>query len=183
MAVRQRQFAGQRGLLRVIEKLHDGRFPFAAFDLDERETLRAKTLRVLGHRFDLTLRRAGESLGVERLHDAAGGDRAPEYIEAAGAKLFRKIGQLHPEARGRFVAAVAIERLLKREALERRGGVHPQRCLPDPLQESLDQMIDVLALDERHLDVDLREFQLAIGPQSLLAITPGELKIALPARD
>jgi len=44
IAFRHRQCAGQRGLLRLVEKLHDGRFPFTAFDLDERETLRAKTL-------------------------------------------------------------------------------------------------------------------------------------------
>ena len=64
-------FSRQRRLFRVAEKFHDGRFPFAVFHLDERQAFRAETLRVFGHRLDLALRRAGEALGVERLHHAA----------------------------------------------------------------------------------------------------------------
>ena len=40
---------------------------------------------------------------------------------------------------------------------------------------------DVVALDERHLDVDLREFRLAIGAQVLVAEAAGDLVVALDA--
>ena len=106
-------FCVERGFFRVAEKFHDGRFPFAAFDLDERQAFRAETLGVFGHRFNLALRRAGQAFGVERLDHAAVGDRAAEHLERARAKFFREIHQFHAEARVRLVNAVAVQRFLE----------------------------------------------------------------------
>ena len=79
------QFRRERGFFRVVEKFHDGRFPFAVFNFDECQAFRAKTLRVFGHRFDLALRRAGQAFGVERFHNAAVGNRAGKNFERARA--------------------------------------------------------------------------------------------------
>ena len=79
----------QRGLLGVAEEFHDGRFPFAALDLDEGQAFRAEALGVFGHRLDLALRRAGHAFGVERLHHAAVGDRAAEHLELAARGIPR----------------------------------------------------------------------------------------------
>src|SRR5262249_30204757 len=40
-----------------------------------------------------------------------------------------------------------------------------------------------VSLNERHLDVELCELRLAIGPQVLVAQAMGDLKIAIVARD
>src|SRR5439155_12728150 len=55
--------------------------------------------------------------------------------------------------------------------------------LPAPPQQPLDQEINVVAFDERHLDVDLGELELAIGPLVLVAKATGELIIPLDAAD
>ncbi len=71
----------------------------------------------------------------------------------------------------------------KREPLEGRRHVNVQRGLPDALQQALDQGVDVLALDERHLDVNLAELELAVGALVLVAEAAGDLVIALDAAD
>ena len=42
---------------------------------------------------------------------------------------------------------------------------------------------DVFLVDERHLDVDLRELGLAVGAQVLVAEAAGDLVVALDAAD
>ena len=78
------KFLGERGFFGGAEEFDDGRLPFAILDLDERQTLGAKTLGVFGHGFDLALGGAGEALGVEGLHHAAIGNGAAEHLEGAG---------------------------------------------------------------------------------------------------
>ena len=63
------------------------------------------------------------------------------------------------------------------------GIVDVQRGLPDALQQAFDQGVDVLALDERHLDVDLAELELPVGALVLVAEAAGDLVIALDAAD
>ena len=125
----------------------------------------------------------GEALGVERLHHAAVGDGAAEDLELAGAEFLGEIRQFHAEARVRLVNAEAVQRLLERQALERRRDVHVQRGFPDAFQQAFDQRVNVLALDERHLDVNLRELRLAVGAQVFVAIAAGELEIFFDAGD
>ena len=160
-----------------------GDFHSPPLHLDVSQAFRAEALGVFGHRLDLALRRAGQALGVERLHHAAGGDRAAEHLELAGAKFLREIHQFHAEARVRLVNAAAIQRFLEGNALERRRHVQVQRRFPDALQQPFDQRVNVLALDERHFDVNLRELQLAVGALVLVAKTAGELVIPLDAAD
>ena len=175
------QFPGQRGLLGVVEKFYDGRFPFPALGLDERQAFRAEALRVFGHCLDLSLCGAGQSFGVERLHDAAVGDRTAEDFERAGAEFLGEVREFHAEARVRFVDAVAVQRLLEGEAFEWRRHVQVQRDFPDALEQPLNQVINVLAFNERHLDVNLRELRLAVGPQILVAVAARELEIFFDA--
>jgi hypothetical protein len=71
----------------------------------------------------------------------------------------------------------------KRNAFERRRYVHAQRGFPYALQQTFHQVVDVLALDERHLDVDLRKFKLPVRALVFIAETACELVIALDAGD
>ena len=125
------------GFLRVVEELHDGRFPLAAFDLDVGETFRAETLGVFGHRLDLALRRAGHAFRVQGFHHAAIGNRAAEHLERARLEFLGEVHEFHAEARVGLVNAVAVQRFLEADALERRGHVHVERGFPDALDADL----------------------------------------------
>ncbi len=104
-------------------------------------------------------------------------------MKRAGAKFLREIHQFHAEARVRLVDAEAVQRFLKGQPRERRRDVHVQRRFPNPFQQAFDQSVNVLALDEGHFEVDLREFQLPVGALVFVAETAGELKIFLHAAD
>src|SRR5581483_5931540 len=177
------QLLCQSGFLRVVEEFDDGRFPFAVFDLDVGEAFRAETLGVFGHVLDLALRGAGEALGVDRLYHAAVRDGAAEDLEGAGPEFLREIGELHAEAEVGLVDTETIERLVEGGPAERRGNVHVKRRLPDAFQQAFDQSVNVLAFDERHLDVHLGELELAIGALVFVAIAAGELEIFFHAAD
>ena len=47
--------------------------------------------------------------------------------------------------------------------------------------ERLDHADDVLLVDERHLDVELRELEAAVGPRRLVAQAPDDLVVAVLA--
>src|SRR5205823_2290077 len=66
---------------------------------------------------------------------------------------------------------------------ERSGDVQAAANLPQPRKQSLDQPVNVVAIDERHLDVNLGELELAIRPLVFVAIATGNLKILLDAPD
>jgi hypothetical protein len=122
-------------------------------------------------------------LALKAFTDAVAGDRRGEHLEAGGLEQCPKVHELHREARVGLVDAVAVHGVLVGEARERRGQVVVEHVLPDLLQHALEQRVDVLAVDERHLDVDLRELHLAVGAQVLVAEAAGDLEILLHARD
>jgi hypothetical protein len=98
-------------------------------------------------------------------------------LNVLAAELLGEVHQFHAEARVGLVDAVAVQRFLEANALERRGHVHVQRGFPDALEQAFDQRVDVLAFDERHLDVDLRELRLPVGALVLVAEAAGELEV------
>src|SRR5581483_3421121 len=110
-------------------------------------------------------------------------DGAAEDLEGAGPEFLREIGELHAEAEVGLVDTETIERLVEGEPAERRGNVHVKRRLPDAFQQAFDQSVNVLAFDERHLDVHLGELELAIGALVFVAIAAGELEIFFHAAD
>ncbi len=175
--------SGQGGLLGLREELHDRRLPFAALHLDEGEPLGAEALRDLLKGLELALRQVGQPLGVERLDGAARGDCRLEHLERGGLERLREIPELESRTAGR--------------ACRRRSGSSPRRTairgkgvvdvgaedvLPDLPQHALEQRVDVLAVDERGLDVHLGELHLAVGAQVLVAEAAGDLEIPLHAR-
>src|SRR5207253_10167698 len=89
----------------------------------------------------------------------------------------------HAKARVGLIDAEAINRLLVGEPPEGRREVDVQRGFPNSPQQALDQVVNVFALDERHLDIDLGELELAIGALILVAETAGDLIVTLDAGD
>src|SRR5439155_26306270 len=69
------------------------------------------------------------------------------------------------------------------KAREGRGNVDIERCFPNPFEQSFDDAVDIGALDEGHLDVDLCELKLAICPLVFVPKTPRELIIPLHTCD
>ena len=117
-------------------------------------------------------------------HHAAGfSKRRREDRDAAIAHDAGNIRNLHAESQVRLVGAEALHRLLIRHArkrgchsLVRRGRVGEARV------QFLHQIEDVGLLDETHLEVQLSELRLTIGPQVLIPETSRDLEIAFDAR-
>ncbi len=183
------ELGDKRLLLGVVEKLYNRRFPLDGstvrpfLDLDVGKTFRAKTLGVFGHRLDLALRRAGHAFRVHGFHHAAVGNRAAEHLEGARLEFLGEIHEFHAKTSVGLVNAVAVQRFLEADALERRGHVRVECSFPDALEQTFDERVNVFAFNEAHFDVQLRELGLTIGAQILVAITARELKIFLHARD
>src|SRR5690606_601599 len=61
--------------------------------------------------------------------------------------------------------------------------VDPEDLLPEPEDEPLADLEDVVLADEAHLDVDLRELGLAVAAQIFVAEAADDLEVAVVARD
>ena len=172
----------QGRLFGFTEKLHDRRFPFAALHLDVSQTLGAKTLGGFGHGLHLSLRHTGVAFGIERLDHAAITNDATEHLELAAAEIFREIHDLHSETRIGLINSPTVHHFLIRNAREWRGHIVIERHFPNALKQALDQRVNVFPINERHLDIHLREFGLTIRPQILITVTARELEIFIHTR-
>ncbi len=173
-----------RALL-VGEELRDRRLPRAVgHDPHPRQAARAELLARKGlEAVDLA---AAEGVGVvdrQALHDAAFVDRAAEGPEAARGEDVRELDQLELDAGVGLVAAVARHRLRVRQAREGPRQAHADHVLPRAGGELLERGEHVVDADERHLEVELRELELAVGAQVLVAEAARDLEVALEARD
>src|SRR5207253_371774 len=86
------------------------------------------------------------------------------------------------ETRVRTIASEARHRVAIGDSAKRRLDVHP----PDGkggLQRPLGHLEDVLLLDKRHLQVELRELELAVGPQVLVSKAARDLVVTLESGD
>src|SRR5207237_2342613 len=127
----------------------------------------------------LALRLACQTFGLQGFDYSAAGDSAAENFERAAAKFLGEIHQLHPKTPVRLVDPETIDRFLEAHSIERRRDIHVEGNVPNPFQHSLDQVVNVLALDERHFDIDLRELELAVGSLIFVPKTARELIITL----
>ena len=103
-----------------------------------------------------------------RLHDALGGNGSAENFERTAAKVFGKINQLHSETGIRLINAKSINRFLIGEPFERDRDFNIEGDLPETSEQCLDQFVDILAFDKRHLDIDLSKLKLPIRPLVLI---------------
>ena len=79
--------------------------------------------------------------------------------------------------------AEPLHRLVVAHPRQRQRHVQPQNLLGQPRHQAVDHADDVLGVDERHFQVQLRELRLPIGPQVLVAETAGHLDVAVVAGD
>ena len=59
----------------------------------------------------------------------------------------------------------------------------PENLLGQPRHQAVDHADDVVGVDERHFQVELRELRLPVGPQVLVAEAAGDLHVAVVAGD
>ena len=107
-----------------------------------------------------------------------------EDAKLAACHRLRDVEELLPEAQVRPVDAVVLHGVGVADDRERQ--------LQDALvavlgrgqvdQQPLDQRLDVAGVDKAHLQVELREFRLAIRTQVLVAEAAGDLEVTLDAR-
>ena len=120
--------------------------------------------------------------GIDPPHHAAALQNSPEDLELRAAQRLAEVADLHPEPHVRTVGPEAGDRLVVGEARERSGQIHTAGRERRP-KDALRGSHHVLLLDERHLDVELGELELAVGAQRLVPEAAGDLVVALEARD
>ena len=127
----------------------------------------------------------GEVLGVavhvNETHGAAPLNRAGEHPEAAVLHDIRNILDLKAEAQVGLVGAEAVHGLPVRHPQEGGLHVHVQNLLEHPLQEALLDGLNLLLVQEGHLQVDLGELRLTVGPQVLVPEAAGDLEVPVKA--
>jgi len=170
------QFALGQGLRRRARPFHpvrNGHEPFGA-----------PALRDLGQVIKLLTAVGRGPRRDDRLDLPARGNRAGEDAEPALAQQIAQVHELHAEAQVRLVGAVFRHRFRVGQHGERLAKNGLAAPLLDKLDvERLDNAHDVLALDEGHLDVELRELGLAVRAQVLVAEAARNLEIPLKASD
>ena len=132
---------------------------------------------------DLASGDAGEALRVDGFHAAAAGNRSGEDFEPAGGEHIVECDQFHAEAHVRLVGTEAVHRLAVGHAQELGFDLDIECVAEGAREQALDQLHDVVALDERGLDVDLGELGLAVSAQVFVAETACDLEILLDAGD
>ena len=190
VGAKQHEIAGldvQRGfeadLFGVGEELDDGRFPGAVFlHADVGQAAEAAFLGqarpVLLHHLD---GRMGEALGVDGLDGAAAFQRAGEHLELGALEHVGEIHDLHAEAQVGLVAAVAVHGFAVGHARQRQLRRRQVRGPHQAHDQAIDDLDDILGGHERHFDVDLGEFGLAVGAQVFVAEAAGDLHVAVHA--
>ena len=117
----------------------------------------------------------------DALHRAPRGHRAGEHLEAHVFDQVAHGGELHAVAGVWSVGAEAIHGFMPGEAREGPGQINPFDGLPDADDQGFVELEDLLLIHEAHLDIQLGEFRLAIGPEVFIAEAAGHLVVALNA--
>src|SRR5262249_8773711 len=164
------------------EELRGRRAPALPLAEGPHEALRAELLSPLDQPVQGRAREVAPA-GIERLHDPAVVDRGPEYLELALAQLVGDVDELQREPDGRPVRPVAVERLGVGDSWDGQLDPGPVDGLEHMSQHPLVDVDYVLDPDERHLQVELGEVELAIGALVLVSEASNDLVVALEAGD
>ena len=114
-------------------------------------------------------------------HPAPALDGTAKHPEITLAGDGREIDDLQTVPQVGGVVAEPLHAFIPREPRQRERNVEPEDLPAGPLHERLDHAHHVVGLDERHLDVELRELGLAVGPQVFVAETLRHLHVAVEA--
>ena len=127
--------------------------------------------------FNLPRSNTRQPLCIKSLHNSTRRNRRLKYLKGRGTERFREIRQLHPISTIRLVDSVGFHRFTKSHPWEGNWNFHPTYLTPNPLDQPLNQSVNVFPPDKRHLQIDLGKFRLPIRPQILIPKTSRYLKI------
>src|SRR5450759_3084531 len=153
-------------------------------DRAARQPREAPAPRTPGHRHQLIQVAPGHVATTRPPHasnHAAGVKRAAEDLRLRVRKHQAKVGDLEVVAKVWFVGSESEQRLLYIHALKRSLELDAEKLPPELAEQTLDQAEDVLLVAERHLDVQLCELRLSVGPQVLVTKAARDLVVALHA--
>ena len=142
----------------------------------------ADLLGLIDQRVELTPRRSVAARHRKAADHTTFGDDLFEHPELRIAEEVREVLDLEAEPQVRLVRSVPGDRFRVGNAAKRRADV-PADFAADGLQHRLDHREHRLGTGKRHLEVELREFRLAIRPEILVAEAARDLEVAVHARD
>ena len=105
-----------------------------------------------------------------------------EDAERGVREVVGELGELQVEAQVGLVGAVLAHRVGVRDAREGTGELDVDE-LPELGVDLLGQRDDVVLVDEAHLDVELGELGLPVGPEVLVAVAARDLVVPLETTD
>ena len=143
-----------------------------------RESLAAPLLGELGELVEVLAAEARAPGAGQRTHAATALDGTLEDAEARVAHELGDVADLEAVAKVGLVAAEAQDRLAVRHLREGPRQIDVEDLLPDAAVQVLGEIEDLVALDERHLEVELRELELAIRALRLIAEATSDLVVA-----
>src|SRR5262249_7339025 len=94
----------------------------------------------------------------------------------------RYVGELHAEAQIGLVGPVAGHGVLIGKPWKRHSKLHCFHATPDLRDHSFDDGQQIVTIEKRGLDVDLRELGLTVAPQILVTKASDDLEIAFEPR-
>ena len=174
---------GDRGAFGVGEELRDRRLPLAGgAHADPGQTLAAELLLDEALQpVDLAAGEPGRVVDRQAFHDPAGVHARAEGAKAAGAEGLAEIDELELDARIGAVAPEARHGVGVGEPLERTRQRDSGGLGAGARRQLLEHAQHVLDADEGHLEVHLRELELAVGALVLVAEAAHDLEVAVEA--
>ena len=136
---------------------------------------RAGSFAALGHFVELLAAPCGGT-GSDQAEDRA----FEAKCGACGLEVRGEVGQFHAESQIGLVAAVTADGVLIKHVAEGPRDLDADHS-EGRLHGALDDVEDVLGTHERHLQIELREFRLAVGAKIFVAETAHDLEIAVEA--
>ena len=123
-------------------------------------------------------RYGARGLAYIKVNDVAAGR---ENLELHGAHEIAHFNQLKIDTQVRFVGAVAMHCFGVGHARKRLRKLDVDRFFEDMANHALDSTGYRGLVDEAHLDIELREFRLTVGPQVFVAEATHDLVVAVQA--
>jgi hypothetical protein len=162
-----------------LDELGDAGVETGADDLRDGQSLRAEPLRPLRERVGFLTRHLRTAGDDDRLHHR----RVLEHAEFGRVGEIGDVVQLHAKAQVGPIRSVLVDGLVVLHVRDRVGDVDAEDLLPDAAEELLHDGDDVLAIDEAHLDVELRELSLPIRAGVFVAEAADDLHVLVHAAD
>ena len=169
---------------RIVEEFLDRRLPAVGRKAHVDQSAGTEALRGLGERIEIASRERGTAGIAHGRHPARRiADVLSQEVDRGARERRIDVAEFETEAQIGFVDAEASHRIDVCDPRDRLRDLQTQRRFPNVDDTGFHDLDDVVFVDERHLDIELREFRLAIGAWIFIAKTARDLHVAAEAAD